>query len=199
MGSAIPERSGLAQSSGKSAVPVPETFTTEAIGDWHLLPRQRTPPLEGLLSVDHRIARKRSGDSTAESDGEDPDQRTCAGRVRLIPQIPAKGLVSDQTDSGAHARPDEKVAHSVGMCARNDAQDFRAKESFFTATSVDDQALGGGRNEFSLYVAVAGDDLDGVPALSWLRLSHVLAGAASTSPTLAKAISSIFIISLIRA
>ena len=145
MGSAIPERSGLAQSSGKSAVPVPD-FTTEAIGDWHLLPRQRTPPLEGLLSVDHRIARKRSGDSTAESDGEDPDQRTCAGRVRLIPQIPAKGLVSDQTDSGAHARPDEKVAHSVGKCVpRNDAQDFRAKESFFTATSVDDQALGGGR------------------------------------------------------
>ena len=53
-------------------------------------------------------------------------------------------------------------------------------------------------NEFSLYVAVAGDDLDGVPALSWLRLSTSWRGL-QTSPTLAKAISSIFIISLIRA
>jgi hypothetical protein len=79
--------------------------TIEAIGDWHIGSPKATTS-ERLFTVDHGIARKHSAYSAAEGDGKGPDQRTGAGWVRLIAQIRAEGLVSDQADSGAHAHSD---------------------------------------------------------------------------------------------
>ena len=61
---------------------------------------------ERLFPVDHGIARKRCADSAAEGHGKGPDQRTCAGRVRLVAQIRPEGLVSDQANSSSHADSD---------------------------------------------------------------------------------------------
>src|SRR5438034_3347636 len=52
------------------------------------------------------------------------------------------------------------ITRSTRFRAGNDAHDFRPGEPLFTVTHVDSQALGGARDEFSLFGVVAGDDLN---------------------------------------